>query len=423
MGMLPIFATYSETLFTDFYRDLNDIGFGASVWPLLLNAGSSITDLNTGKKIFGNRGAMRPTLERISETGELPRGRNAIFMTYSQINIENQQQIAIQRLAPNAVFILDESHNAGGESNTGLYLQETLTAAKGVIFLSATWAKRPDNLPLYACKTDIGMAFSDKVRVSDAIAAGGAPLQAVVSNQLAQSAQLMRRELSFEGISIHNFIDESNREQHEAISDQVTEVLRAIMTADMAYHEVDFERKRLAFRKRKIKITHHKFSAIVHNIVKQFLLALKSDAAADCAIQCIGKGEKPIITLESTMGAFLDSYVQAENLIEGAFLDTLSWATILRRALSRTIHITVKQNGKSERIGFGYETLCVATRLLYEDADRLLDKLVLSIPVSPIDHIRWRITEAGHSDSGDHRPRLENQLQRPGGSPVVGTEG
>jgi hypothetical protein len=39
-GMLPIFATYSETLFTDFYRDLNDIGFGASVWPLLLNAGS-----------------------------------------------------------------------------------------------------------------------------------------------------------------------------------------------------------------------------------------------------------------------------------------------------------------------------------------------------------------------------------------------
>ena len=396
-GMLPIFATYSETLFTDFYRDLCDIGFSSSVWPLLLNSGSTITDLTSGKKIFANRGAMRPTLERISETGELPRGRNAVFLTYSQINIENQQQIALQRLAPNAVFILDESHNAGGESNTGLFLQETLTAAKGVIFLSATWAKRPDNLPLYACKTDIGIALSDKLRVADAIAAGGAPLQAVVSNQLAQSAQLMRRELSFEGISIHNFIDESNREQHEAISDQVTEVLRAIMAADMAYHEVDFEMKRLQFKKRKIKITHHKFSAIVHNIVKQFLLALKADAAADCAIACIAKGEKPIITLESTMGAFLDSYVQAENLVEGAFLDTLSWATILRRALRRTIHISIKQNGKSERIGFGYETLCVATRLLYEDADRLLDALTLTIPVSPIDHMRWRIVEAGHS--------------------------
>lgn len=396
-GMLPIFATYNETLFTDFYRDLVDIGFGASIWPLLFNAGSTITDMVNGKKIFGNRGSMKSALERISETGELSRGRNAVFLTYSQINIENQQQIALQRLASNAVFILDESHNAGGESNTGLFLQETLAAAKGVIFLSATWAKRPDNLPLYACKTDIGIALDDKARVGDAIAAGGAPLQAVVSTQLAQSAQLMRRELSFEGISIHNFVDESNRTQHEEISDQITEVLRAIMAADMAYHEVDFEIKRLRFKKRKIRIAHHKFAAIVHNIVKQFLLALKSDAAADCAIHSMQRGEKLIITLESTMGAFLDSYVQVENLTKGAFLDTLSWATILRRALRRTIHITVKENGKSERISFGYETLCAATRVLYEDADKLLDALVLSLPVSPIDHIRWRIVEAGYS--------------------------
>ena len=394
-GMLPIFATYNETLFTDFYRDLCDIGFSASVWPLLFNAGSTITDYTNGKKIFGNRGSMKSALERISETNELPRGRNAVFLTYSQINTENQQQIALQRLAPNAVFILDESHNAGGESNTGLFLQDILKDAKGVMFLSATWAKRPDNLPLYACKTDMGIAISGSV--ADAIQAGGAPLQAVVSNQLAQSAQLMRRELSFEGISIHSFVDESNREQHEAISDQVTEVLRAIMAADVAYHEVDFERKRLVYKRRRIRITHHKFSAIVHNIVKQFLLALKSDAAADCAIQCIGRNEKPIITLESTMGAFLDSHVYAENLSEGDFLDTVSWATILRRALHRTIHISIKQNGKSERIGFGYETLCVATRLLYEDADKLLDALVLSLPISPIDWIRWRIVDAGHS--------------------------
>ena len=395
--MLPIFATYNETLFTDFYRDLCDIGFGSGVWPLLFNAGSTITDLATGKKIFGNRGSMKLALERISESGELPRGRNAAFLTYSQINTENHQQIALQRLAPNSVFILDESHNAGGESNTGLFLQETLMAAKGVIFLSATWAKRPDNLPLYACKTDIGIALDDHARVAEAIAAGGAPLQAVVSNQLAQSGQLMRRELSFEGISILNFIDESNRTQHEAISDQVTEVLRAIMAADVAYHDVDFERKRLKFKKQRIRITHHKFSAIVHNIVKQFLLALKADAAADCAIQSIERDEKPIITLESTMGAFLDSHIKEENLSEGAFLDAVSWATILRRALHRTIHISIKQNGKSERVGFGYETLCVATRLLYEDADRLLDVLILPLPISPIDHIRWRIAEARHS--------------------------
>src|SRR5271157_4449082 len=36
-GLLPIFVTYSDTLFTDFQRDLDDIGFGPSVWPLLFN--------------------------------------------------------------------------------------------------------------------------------------------------------------------------------------------------------------------------------------------------------------------------------------------------------------------------------------------------------------------------------------------------
>lgn len=395
--LLPVFCTYSDTLFTDFYRDLTDIEFSAGVWPLLLNAGASITEPATGRKIFQSKGAMRGIIEGIAGSGELPRGRNAVFLTYSQINTENVQQQALRMLAPKAVFILDESHSAGGgESNTGLFFQELLTAAVGVMFMSATWAKRPDNLPLYAAKTDISIAIPDALRVASAVKAGGEPLQTVVSRQLAESGQLIRRELSFEGISIMNFIDERNKDAHEAISDQVTEVLRAIVKADFAFHFTDFEKMRVQHKRRGQKINHHKFSAIVHNIVKQFLLALKSDAAADCAIESIARGEKPIIALESTMGAFLDSYVTAMNLSEGELLEGLSWGTILRRALDRTIHYTSKSYGKSTRIGYGRECLCAATALLYRDADRLLDALAVTIPVSPIDWMRHRIASAGH---------------------------
>lgn len=393
-GMLPIFATYSDTLFTDFQRDLDDIDFGSGVWPLLFNADATITDQQTGRKVFGNRGSMKSVFDRIKETGELPRGRNAAYLTYSQINAENRQQLALKALAPNAVFILDESHNAGGESNTGDFMRELLEAAKGVMFLSATWAKRPDNLPLYAAKTDIGIAISEKNRVGDAIKAGGDPLQTVISNQLAQGGQLVRRERSFDGISIHNFIDERNKDEHEAISDQATEVLRAIMAADFAFHETDFEKLRLRFKKVGERISHHKFSAVVHNLVKQFILALKADAAADCAIESIRAGEKPIIALESTMGSFLDSYVQAMGLTEGSFLDELSWSTILRRALHRTLHYTGKNCGRQE---VPLAKVCEATKAKYQDAELLLAKLLLKLPVSPIDHIRWRIVEAGYS--------------------------
>ena len=396
--ILPIFCTYSDALFSDFQRDMDDIEFGSNIWPLLFNSGASITEWATGRKIFQNRGSMKPILERIAESGELPRGRNAAYLTYSQINTENLQQLALAKLAPGAIMVLDESHNAGGgESNTGLFFQEVLAQAKGVFFMSATWAKRPDNLPLYSAKTDISIAIPQLWRVADAIKAGGAPLQTVVSNQLAQAGQLMRRELSFEGISILNFIDERNKEEHERISDQVTEVLRAIMTADVAYHTVDFERFRIQHKRRGVRISHHKFSAIVHNIVKQFLLALKCDAAADAMIEAIERGEKPIVTLESTMGAFLDSYLAAMNLGEGDFIEAASWAEILRRALDRTIHFTFKAGGKTSRIGYGRECLCKATALLYEDADKLLNALCVTLPVSPIDWIRNRLTSSGYS--------------------------
>jgi strawberry notch-like protein/NTP hydrolase family protein len=396
--MLPIFCTYSDTLFSDFYRDLDDIEFSSGVWPLLFNGGASITEQSTGRKIFANRGSMKSILEHISQTGELPRGRNAVFLTYSQINVENVQQQALRVLAPKAVFILDESHSAGGdESNTGLFVQEVLPSAIGVMFLSATWAKRADNLPVYATKTDISIAIPEAWRVADAVRAGGEPLQTVVSHQLAEAGQLIRRELSFEGISILNFIDDRNQAEHETISDQVTEVLRAIVKADLEYHNNDFEQARIWSKRNGLKIYHHKFSAIVHNVVKQFLLALKCDAAADCAIESIGKGEKPIIALESTMGAFLDSYVAAMGLSEGSILEGVSWAMILRRLLERTLHHSYVNRGKRVRIEKPRSALCESTAELYRDADKLLDALSVTIPVSPIDWMRHRIASAGHA--------------------------
>jgi hypothetical protein len=403
-GHVPIFVTESAPLFSPMYADLQDIGSGQTISPLLFNADASITDPKTGTKIFQNPGAMRPVLDRIRETGELPKGRNAVFLTYSQINTDNRQQLTLHRIAPNAIFILDESHNAGGDSNTGNFLSELLTGSKGVVFLSATWAKRPDNLPLYAGMTDISTAIPDRALVADAITAGGAPLQAVLTSLLAETGQFVRRERSFDGIDIKNVVDEKNEAEHTRISDKVTEVLRGIVKADALFHNLDFARiQKEAKRKgggaqsKGVVVQHMEFSSIVHNLVKQLLLALKADTAANEIIASIERGEKPVFALENTMGAFLDSYIQGHNLSEGDSLAGLDYSRISDRALMRTRYYNeIDEQGNKNRVEVPLDDLSPQVREAYDETQALIDALQVDLPVSPIDYIRNKVEKAGY---------------------------
>ena len=59
----------------------------------------------------------------------------------------------LYHISQDNILIMDESHNSSGASNTGMFLQKVLAHTKGVVFLSATFAKRPDNMPVYAMKT------------------------------------------------------------------------------------------------------------------------------------------------------------------------------------------------------------------------------------------------------------------------------
>ena len=158
-GFTPVFVSVKPSLFTDMYGDLADIGTH-DVQPFIMNGDAWVAG-EDGTKLFANKPAgHKNTIQRIADTGQLPEGRNAVFMTYSQINVDNVQRKALMALASNAVFVLDESHNAAGASATGDFVIGALDAAKGVTYLSATYAKRPDNMPLYF-KTDIGQAAAD----------------------------------------------------------------------------------------------------------------------------------------------------------------------------------------------------------------------------------------------------------------------
>ena len=408
-GRIPVFVTVKPALFTDMYNDLADIG-SHDIAPFILNVDESISGAS-GNKLFANKKAThKQNLNAIASSGTLPDGSNAVFMTYSQINTANIQRSAIATIAPRAIFVLDESHNAGGESATGEYIKGLLDTAPGVVYLSATYAKRPDNMPLYF-RTDIGKAIADDSALKDAMANGGLPLQTVVSNNLVKAGQMFRRERSYDGISISTVVDSANKERHVELADKVTSALRAIVSADKAFHENYFEAVKKALEKEGKdaydnagnqagkSVDHSEFSSVVHNFVRQLLLGLKADAAADHAIAALKRGEKPLIALENTMGSFLSEYAAGAGIQVGKPLGDFDYRTVLSRALKRSRYIQVDDGkGNKSKQYIGLEKLDPVTRLEYDNAQEVIDSLdVADIPVSPLDWIRYRLQKAGYS--------------------------
>ena len=407
-GMTPVFVSRQPSLFTDMYGDLADIGTD-DVAPFILNSDAWVSGTD-GEKLFSNKpSAHRAAIQSIVDNAALPQGRNALFMTYSQINTANLQRQALMALAPNAVFVLDESHNAAGDSGTGDFMISVLKEARGVTYLSATYAKRPDNMPLYF-KTDIGDAAADSEGLADAMAAGGLPLQTVVSNNLVKAGQMFRRERSYDGVSIASTFDTANRQLHERLSDEATEALRAIVSADKMFHSVFVKSMDKALKAEGSKVQdnagnqvsagvqHTEFSSVVHNFVRQMLLGLKAQTAADEAIASLKRGEKPIIAVENTMGSFLSEYAAQNNINQGDSLGAFDYRTVLSRALerSRVINVVLPTGDKSKQ-NIPLSQLDPITRKAYDHAQEVIDRLAIDIPVSPIDWMRAEIARAGFS--------------------------
>lgn len=407
-GDIPVFITKAPSLFTDMYGDLSDIGTD-DVNPFIVNSDEWITRPD-GSRAFANKPNHRKLIEQIRNTGTLPAGRNAVFLTYSQVNVHNAQQGMLMSLARKAIFVLDESHNAGGSSNTGDFLRGLLADAKGVTYLSATYAKRPDNMPLYF-KTDMGEAIGDSGTLVQAMKDGGLPLQTVVSNNLVKAGQMFRRERSYDGISMATKVDTEHRAEHTKIADGATSALRAIVDADKSFHTTYVgEAQKAAVAENKAnkivgggneagKSVHHtEFSSVVHNFVRQMLLGIKANTAADDAIASIKRGEKPVIAVDNTMGSFLSAYVGDKGLQPGDRLEDFDYRNVLSRALdrSRYLQITDAMGNKTKKY-VPLDELDPVTRHAYDDAQKTIDKLKIDLPVSPIDWIRQRIEDAGYT--------------------------
>lgn len=219
-GEKPVFITQKADLFSDIYRDLVDVGSGDLV-PFIFNSDGAMVDSkgNTVHKPLSSA-----EMAKVFASGALPEEYDFAVLTYSQVNTgdavsqqemeeaakksgartKKSKNVKNGKATPKATFLrviakdnylfLDESHTAAGSSNTGAYLQSILRGAKAATFASATFAKRPDTMPLYAIRTAMSQAKVDPDKMISIIEKGGVTLQEIMSRELTNAGQMVRRE-------------------------------------------------------------------------------------------------------------------------------------------------------------------------------------------------------------------------------------
>ena len=478
-NLVPIFVTAKPKLFADMFRDLGDIGSDSEMRPFVVvhtNDLSSATDQislprNRVLKQKGkqNNANMRHIIEQLEAGKSMRDGEvttmdgvplDGIMTTYSQLQTRGgevtERRVLINRLAPHAFFILDESHTAGGSGdnnrgpakaeNRAQFVRSVLTVARGVMWLSATYAKNANVMTLYA-RTAMIKAVDTPEQLVELINRGGRAMQQVLANMLARAGQMIRREKSYKGITFQTVAVDVNLEEQ----DRIIALYRRIRNFDTVIQYIvtqmrdDLLSEHGALIQTADGITSQVqstgFASQFWNAVGQMLFALKADAAADEAIAAWNRGEKPVIVVDNTLEGLIGEYAEEHGLSQGDPIP-VQFNDIIHRALERQRWVTLKiptgvpGQFRTQKVRISDAMLQAAPGLLAfdhnatqqpgaENADQrnvriggpddtfddvvsgptglesfneisaAIRELRATAPASPIDWIRYRCTQAG----------------------------
>lgn len=425
-GITPIFLTEKANLFSDIYRDLKAIG-SAHLNPLIINSRDSKTNIKDENGEIIYQAPTAPEQAQIFKAKKIPSEYDFVVGTYTQFNSPKTKPIKpefLSSIAKGAIIIMDESHNSSGSSNTGIFMQSVLAKTAGAVFLSATFAKRPDNMPIYAMKTAISEANMSKEDLVEAISNGGVALQEVLASQLVAEGQMIRRERSYEGIEVNYITLSELANEHRAIADNITTIVRDIIAFQNLHvnervSELDSiavaEGKEVETREGTSQsgVDNQPYFSKVFNVINQMLFSIKAEAVADRAIGRLKEGKKPVIAFSSTMGSFIEDMTDANGYAVGVGdVVKADFAIVLQKGLEGVMRYTeTLPNGQKDYKTFSVFELSEEAQNEYFRIERTIQQIATGITISPIDVIVQKIEDAGYSVAEVTGRKLRLNLQ------------
>lgn len=437
-GKKPVFMTQKAGLFSDIYRDLRDIGSG-DLNPLILNSATMETDKETGEKHWSDTSGVmldeegnvkyrspKSGLDKIIESGKVPDEYDFVVLTYSQLNNGDQQSRSeskkkvkdgtnpkvfakaafVRQIVNDNYILLDESHTAAGEdSNSGAFLRSVMPSVKGVTFSSATFAKRPDTMPLYAIKSAMSEANVEPNKLIAMIKKGGVTLQEIMSRALTRSGQMVRRERDMSDVKTDwkTVDDPATAKKARANYDRAIEIFNKIIQFQRNFitpviDDISRDLAEVASSAgetsgtKNFGVDNPPFVSQTYNFTKQLMLALKAEAIVDEVVKEIKAGRHPVIALENTYESGLDAYAVGDKI------EDTSFSAGLLRSLGRILQYTVTDpdGNKSQEFLTPEELGPEAAKQYYALQDEIREA-TKGIFLSPLDLIKERLTGMGYN--------------------------
>lgn len=426
---IPVFVTERPTLYADILRDFVDIGAQS---PMILPTNNNLTGKNvittpdglTVRSVSDVLSVINRVASEFKRSGKLTDGKRsftAIATAYTQLagpdSIERRRMFSA--IAPDSFFVFDESHNAGGqppsgwdaggvktieEMNRSEFIRALIDQSGGVMYSSATWAKRPDVMDLYR-RTDMRLAVDRIEDLGAAIKRGGVAMQQVVSASLVRLGQYLRRERSYAGVEMNATSVEAPRESVEAATSVFSNVAQFDRLKKDDVEKIKTQLSGQAVMRpdgstgqRGVESTN--FTSQLHNAVSQMNLASKVDKAADAIIASARSGEKVVVVLENTMESIVSSQREDDGAAFGAEAK-VSFKSRLRTHLRRSRELLLERyapdgSRSPETYYMTDADLSPAALAAYRQAEASIELIDdTTLPVSPIDWLLFRLQAAG----------------------------
>lgn len=451
-GYIPIFCTEGANLFTDIYRDLSDINCGELV-PFCINsddkANITVLDEDDNNVTVYKPIKDKKVKEKIYNAMKMPKGYDYILCAYTQLKNAfkyNKKGEELQgddflkyeflsAIADNAIFIFDESHNIAGSkaklsnwwdsssnvqltgSNQFKCFNELCKKSANTLFLSATFAKQPQNMVVYANRTCIQETGLKDTELIEAISKGNEALQEIISANIVSEGQMIHRESDFTNVVVNYFtLDGSDSDagipdlktEHCNMCDYITEIINQINVFEQTYvmpivKDMDKEagnNTQVKKTSEKVGVQHTPLFSKLFNIVNQLLFAIKAEAVANHAIKLLNEGKKVVIAVSSTMEAFISGLEDEDTKGQEIPCD---FALVLDKALQKTLTIVKDGEGDlHEKTDIPIDMLPAEGQDMFFEIRETILNAVSNISISPLDLITKKIENAINPDTGEN---------------------